>query len=59
MYYYAVIESGYRETSSYVGEFNLGNTWGLIASLNEYLWYLVLLSNAVDLGLNACLHIKV
>ena len=42
MYNYADIDSlaegGYREASSYVGEFDLGNAWGLIANLSEYSW---------------------
>ena len=34
MFNYAIIDSGYREASGYIGGFDLGDAWELIASLS-------------------------
>ena len=59
MYDYAIVDSGYCEAFSYVEGFDSGDVWGLIANLSWYSWKLVLLSYVVNLGLDACLHIKI
>jgi hypothetical protein len=59
MFNYAIIDSGHHKAFGYVGGFDLEGTWGLMASLSGYSWQQVLLSYTVDLGLDACLHIKI